>query len=224
MNKNDYYDLLVKQYYESISNNPYMLLSNIGYNNFNKNIINWLKERQKIANRYVEFLKSNGKDITTMETAEVEKGKHDSVASAYNTTIITPYFYPENKENKNKKILRYSFLPTSDVPGLLKFDNAGNLKEILCSPGYISTYITENPYSRNDLFGFEELCNSNYYDIIVGMYGNIYDGDKQMKLNNLKRLRDKLIGNDIEFKYDVDNNYYFAMVASNKNKDKVKIR
>ena len=215
MTKNEeYYMLLVRQYFESQGMNPILSSINIKSKRFQKELFMWLKERSKIGEKYVDFLFYLGKDITNLETAEIEKGKYDSIVRPYETTVITPYYYPDEKNNK--EILRYAFFPDFNTPGLLKLDNQQNLQEIKESPSYIQQYITENPYRRTDLFGIEDLHNGGNFDILVGVFGDIQDRDKEKKIKLLKELRDKIIDDEIKVEFDCDRNQYFAAVVSNR--------
>lgn len=224
MNKNEYYKLLAMQYFDSLGMNYNIGSLNIGTKKFNKSLLKWLTERQITAQRYVEFLNNYGKDITTIETAEVDKGRYDSISTLYDTTIITPYYYPSESQNENNKVLKYEFFPDSINPGMLKIDYQGRLREIISAPNYIKQYITENPYRRTDILGYDELHNGGKFDIIVGMYGHIHDNDKIKKLKQLKELREKIFTNDIRVEYDCDRDSYFAAIMSDREKKYIKTK
>ena len=179
---------------------------------FYKDLSIWLSLREDIGKKYEVFLYYLGKDIDKVETAEVGKGKYDSVALTKNTTIITPYIC----SNDCNKFLNYSFFPDSKNPSLYRFDENTNTEENIQAPEYIDTYITQNPYSIRDLDGWEELSNGGNYNTIVGIYGHIHDNDKVKKLKQLKSLKDKLISNYIlEYECDCDN-YYAAIISNGK--------
>lgn len=215
MDKNEkYYMLLAMQYQMSIGISGTRACLNFNSKRFNKELLDWLKERRKIGYKYVDFLNYLGLDITTRETAEIDKGKYDSIVTSYDTSLITPYYY--GVDIKDDKVLNYVFFPDSKNPALLKIDYMGKLREITSAPNYINQYITENPYRRTDIFGFEELHNGGNFNIIVGMYGHIHDNDKEKKLKQLKDLREKIIDSDIKIEYDCDRDSYFALVASDR--------
>ena len=220
MNKKEYYELLMRQYYETINLNYKMILKECGYKLFNDNIVEWLKERKLIGKKYVEFLKSYGKDINNYATAEIDKGKYDSIINPLDGNVITPYYYP--KENNN--VFNYDFYPSYTDPGMMKYNEDGRLEKILPVPEYITQFITENPYDSTLLFGFDGLHNLGKYDIIVGMYGNIHDADKDHKLNYINWLRDRIFDEEIRLELERERDYYFAFVMSDREKVKTKVR
>ena len=93
MNNKNY---LIKQFCDANGYNLKKLKTTID-NNFYKEvsaynkIITWLKERQLIGERYVDFLNYLGLDVKDITVAEVNKSLSDSITLKYNTKLITPY-------------------------------------------------------------------------------------------------------------------------------------
>ena len=212
MNKSEeYFLLLMNQYYKAIGSKsePSLYISR----NLYKEHLAWLKERNIIAKRYVEFLNYLGKDITTSSTAEIGKGMYDSIALPFNTTLITPY----EIINSENRVYNYYFLPLQENGCFIKWNANKNEPEIKKVPEDIKTLMTNNPYREKDLVGWEDI-NNNKLDIIVGMYGHIFDNDKESKLKQLKDLKEKLISSDYILDFDYDRDAYFIALASDKEK------
>ena len=54
--------------------------------------------------------------------------------------------------------------------------------------------MTQNPYTTIEIRNWEDLHNSGESDIIVGVYGSIYDKDIESKLKQIQELEEKLNG------------------------------
>ena len=189
-------------------------------NDYQKDLIKFIFERKEIGEDYVAFLEELGLDIKGRETAEIGKTKFDSIVSTFDTTVITPYHYELVKE----RLLNYNFFPNKKNCQLIKYNYDLNCTEIKIVPSYIKKIITQNPYNKLNLIGYEHLYNENLYDVIVGVYGHIHDNDKAYKLKMLKELKDKIKTNDFNLEYDCFNNYYFAALYKNEDKKITKKR
>ena len=211
----EYIKLLSFQYCMSLGIKP----GKYNNKNFYSELQNWVKERYKIGLKYKSFLDFLGKDITTSNTAEVDKGKYDTIVKSLDTRVITHLPY----DSTNNQVLNYHFFPNSKNPGLLHYDFK-KIVDVYSCPDDIKQFITQNPYFRTYLNGWDDLHNSGKYDIIVGMYGHIHDNDKEIKLKQLKELRNKLL---LEYKveYECDRDYYYATIYTNQDKvTKIKTR
>lgn len=215
--KKEYYEILMRQFYQTMNLNYKVILKECGDKVFYEGIVDWLKERQLMGKKYVEFLKSYGKEINNYATAEVDKGVYDSIIDVRDGNVITPYFYPP----QNNNVYNYEFCPETENPGMFKINKSGKLEEVLSVPKYINQFITENPYDRTNLCGFEDLHNGGNFDIIVGMYGNIHDKDKDYKLQQLNWLRDRLFDEKVRVELERDKDFYFAFVMSDRENKKL---
>lgn len=178
------------------------------FNSFDR----WLIDREQAGTEYISLLDRLGLDFDSVNCIEFGKGQCDSVVKMCNTRIITPY--TEGLEHFNKRVL--------------KIDNyyaINGLFTIVTNDHYYvitgKKVMTQNVYSESELLGWESIHNYGD-DIIVGAYGSVYDRDKEQKINELKKIKDKLEKRYIE-KYDVNGDTYCYVVAS-KTKKRKKIK
>ena len=75
--------------------------------------------------------------------------------------------------------------------------------------------MTQNPYSPKHIMNWDEIHNKGEKEIILGVFGNIYDKDSENKIKELKEFKNKLIGSYSE-DYMVENDTYCYVVASDK--------
>lgn len=206
MEKNDIYlEMLKKQFCEAK-----------GYNKFDNNskemlqdLESYIRDRHRLGDKYADFLRYIGVDITTEKTAEINKGKYDSIIKSYNTLAITPYpiDIPENR------LYNYSFVATENGPKLeMKTDDE---KLYLIADMPIKNYMTQNPYNLNQLRQLKYLYNSDKYNIIVGMFGKIYDYNMNIKLKQLEKLEKQLKDLDYKTAFLKDNFNYYSVLYTN---------
>lgn len=178
---------------------------------------NWLENRQKIGKEYLNFLLSMNLNFDNPFCAEVGKTCCDSLVLPYRTGIMTPY--TEGFNLKSSKVIPGKFEVVSGLPFLERKDG----KQLMIPNVLTSTYMTQNPYTSECIFDWEDLHNGGIAGIIVGFYGNIFDKDKKDKLKQLKELKEKLTSEYI-FEYDEFGDKYCSVVASNGFKNKCKIK
>lgn len=171
----------------------------------------WLKERYGILDGYKGLLDYMGVEYNNAMTIEIGKGFYDSIGcKAYKTTIITPYTYGIKKRNNNNDgIIKANLIVSDDkeeLNGILFKDS--NLK--------FDSFMTHNPYSLTDIDNLKKLAND--YSVIYGVYGKNYDKDREMKLTQLRRLREQLESkSNLQEQYiKFGDNYCMALVANNK--------
>ena len=212
-----YFDLLKLQYYSAVGKKikNYLKGDNI------VEISDFLFERQLLGEKYVRYLKYLGIDITMKETAEVGKGSYDTITNGFETTLISPYF----EDLEDSRLLNYELLTLNVSPALFKFGEKRRIEEITRIPQYINTFMTQNPYKKNEILNWNRVYQDGY-DIIVGMYGLNSDKDKEKKLAILKKIRDT-ISTSLEINYERDYSDYLAVLttlATKQKNHKVKIR
>lgn len=171
---------------------------------------NWLKKNEENGINYASLLFSIGIEFTDYKTAEVDKGNLDSVVLPYNTTIISPYV----DDIKRKDTFNSEFHIIDNKPYYKHFNEK------------IFRYMTQNPYfftkkNYSEIIKWQNLHNKSKYDIVIGIYGNLYDCDRIDKINKLDKLKDKLYNNYIE-EYDIINDTYYYVISSKKKKTKKK--
>ena len=174
---------------------------NLSEKDFWQKFYEWLNIRKKSEKNYCKLLKEMNINYQTTRTAEINKGVYDTITYEKNTTLITPYIYGFHNKKNNKIIkgaLQISFKPKV-YPA-------------------IDCLITQNPYQEKNLEKWEYLFYSNYYTTAVGIFGSIYDKDKEQKRKELENFKDKLIGiNYKEEQVQIGDNYYHLLTSYKKN-------
>ena len=180
---------------------------------FADDFMEWFKDRKDLDKQYLEFLNYLGFDFNNYNVAEVGKSGIDSIVKGFDTTIITSY--PDSFRDVDKsRIIEGKLKISGGFPYLVgQGENAGRIVSI--PKKIVGTYITHNPYSQSDITGWEMLPNSDENDIIVGVYGKNSDYDKYSKIDNLRKLRDRL--NDcrnVTDEYVTESDGYYYVVGS----------
>lgn len=167
--------------------------------------------RQIIGEHYIYLLDNLNLEYEGSEVAETNKGCFDSVVIPYGTTLITPYYYRLSKA----RVIPREFVSALGHPILLEETEVGNkVQEI--KPNVFKTFMTQNPYTIYDLDYWDKLHNMGVYNIIVGMYGNVYDKDKEEKLDLMRNILQNL-DEDIITDYDTLGDEYFCLIGSKRN-------
>ena len=93
----------------------------------------------------------------------------------------------------------------------------------LCKNEHLGINFTLNSIKNfNDMISQIKTVNNNY-NIAVGMFGNFYDKNKKVKLDQLKEFRNKLSSfKDIKMEYITDGDFYASAIVSNRGKVKIK--
>lgn len=184
---------------------------------------NWIKSRQDISQNYLSMLDCMGlQKITESSTIEIEKGKFDTIVKPFDTTIITPYSDGLSVSDESR-IITSEFIVHNGMPILykLKGTNVSEVKPILSDSTL--TFMTQNPYTEANIRDWDQLHNIGKNDIIVGVYGSIYDKDIKSKLKQIRKLEEKLGGTYIQEDAVIGDTYCYA-IASKKEKEKVKVK
>jgi len=205
----NYYNYLIKQYKESCG-----IKEDVSLDKFLTEFDNWLKERSLCGEVYLKLLKSMGININTSDTYEIGKGKLDTIVPNYpKTNMITP-FYDQSNFASDRTIIG-TFGVFHSKPTLIRV-NKGMFDLTTLQSGI--TCMTQNPYTSKDILNWDLLHNSGNSKIIIGIYGNTSDCDRNKKIRELKILRDKLTSDYIE-EHLINGDIYCSVVAS---KEKVK--
>ena len=186
---------------------------------FIKDFSNWIEERQMIGKRYLNRIKKLGLYQDSLHCAEVNKGINDSITIGDNTKLITPYIDSSLLYDSNRVIEGDFYVNKQYVFPFVSNDDV--LMKVISSKD-VNTYMTNNPYSFDMIDGWDALNNSRHNDIIVGVYGNAYDKDRQDKIEELLRFR-KRLRNISEIDYTIGDRYFYV-VASSKNKSNIRTR
>lgn len=205
----NYYNYLIKQYKEACG-----IKEDVSLDKFLTEFDNWLNERSLCGEVYLNLLKSMGININTSDTYEIGKGNLDSIVANYSeTNMITP-FYDRSNFASDRTIIG-TFGVFHSKPTLIRV-NKGMFDLTTLQSGI--TCMTQNPYTSKDIHNWDLLHNSGNGKIIVGIYGNASDCDRNKKIRELKMLRDKLTSDYIE-EHLINGDIYCSVIAS---KGKVK--
>ena len=143
----------------------------------------FIKERQELGRQYNRFLRFLGINITTRNTAELDKGDYDSIIKDYDTLAITPF------------------------PIDIDHDRIIDMKD-----AKVQRYITQNPLYKEDIKEMISLYNNYENDILIGMYGKTYDNDSYKKMRQIVTLSKKLKDYQYKTSLFKDNNNYFIVL------------
>lgn len=172
----------------------------------------WILERKNIGEDYTYFLSHLELPFETSNCAEIGKSAFDSVVMPYDTTIITPHI--EGLENLDaSRVMGATFEVIEGTPVIYIPTKEDAVEMIEVPESEIKRYMTQNPYSMENIAAWHELHNSHEFDITIGLYGSIYDKDIEEKINSLKSLKGKLERDFIE-SYEEDNGKYYYVLAS----------
>lgn len=167
--------------------------------------IEWVVNLYELTNKYAEYLTTVYPNINFFDTAEINKGRYDSISRLFDQIkVISKYGNSLGKENSN-----FGFLHDGD--GCLNpvyIDK--NKKLFLVQPSLI---ITHNPVDCYKLRGWVEIHNQREREIAIGMYGNFMDKDREEKLKILSSLSERMSDN-FDLTSDTDQGNYFAVLRS----------
>lgn len=191
---------------------------------FLRDLLCWIEQRQKISKNYVTLLDNMQVNYNSEHCAEIGKTMYDSVVLPFDTTIITPYTTPADVKHPGR-IIEADFKLVDATPMIFKILN-GKLVKRTIESDQIKTYMTQNPYTSDEIKDWRFLHNCGDNNIIVGVFGNVYDQDIDEKLKMMKRFALQLTnGKYVEDFGNIGDTYCYA-VASNRAKilEKVKTR
>ncbi len=177
-----------------------------------RDFFDWIKERKTIGNKYLSHISDFGLFRDSSCFAEVNKGVDDSVTLPCHTKLVSPYIDKSIIDNPERIVDGKFYI---DKKHVLSIVSTKDIKLRVISNGEIMTYMTQNPYNSDMLDGWDVLHNSGRNDIIVGVYGNTYDCDRQEKIENLLLFKKKL--NHVrEFDYTFCDEYFYAIGSSSR--------
>ena len=211
-----YISLLIEQFKQATG------IKNVDINSqsFMLEFSEWIKPRHSISNNYLDLLEyMELSQISYPDTVEVGKGQYDSIVKPFNTTIITPHIAGLETLG-NERVINSEFVVIGNTPVL--FGNNRNGKPIATSSAL--TFMTQNPYTPTQIANWEQLHNGRENDIIVGIYGSVYDKDTESKIKQIEDLRDRLDDSYKEEYAVVGDTYCYAIASERMVKRLVKTR
>lgn len=161
----------------------------------NEDFINWVVQNRQTSKIYKDYL--SYLNVSLYDGTEVGKGRYDSIGIK-DMRIVSPYGITLG--------VLSSKLIITDRNVLIATTRTISLAET-------NLFITHNPYSYQDVSSWYKIHNSGIYDISIGMYGNIYDRDRKLKIELLSKLADK-IDTDAELTQDTLEDKYFCSLNS----------
>lgn len=170
---------------------------------------NWILEMKQKGLDYLSFIDSFDSHPVIVDggTAEIGKGKNDSVALDTDITLITPYL--SDMRNESQSIIQGEFKVVESTPIILRDSKEYDGSEL-------SRFITQNPYSPQSLSNWENLHNSGLSNITVGVYGDIHDKDLESKIKVIKSLKEKLLDDSYVEDYSTYKDSYFYAISSDR--------
>ena len=153
-------------------------------------------------------------DFKKSYCVEIGKGFLDSVVvRRFSTSIASPY--------SNHITTNVNFLIKDGVPyhstkygenkySCVKFSSKDKI------------FMTQNPYKKDELNDWHELHNSGNYDIIVGVYGNLDDKDKDSKIEQIINVKNKLVDDEYITDQLISDDAYCYTLASKRKILKIK--
>ena len=177
---------------------------------FIQELAEWIDKRKPILTTHLSLMDEIGlSNAFNPLTAEVGKCKFDTIANLTNTTIITPY--TKGLEHiESGRVINGLLVVNGDMPLLVTKDTT----EAIDSNASI-TFFSHNPYTKTCIRNWENLHNNTNYNIILSIFGNIYDKDYIRKTQLIDEFKRRLYPLFIEERTTIDDTYHH-IIASNK--------
>lgn len=211
--KEIYFYFLINQYNEAKG----IKYPDITSEQYLNELYEWIKERNKIKDNYLRLLQSLDININNMNVAETDKTQFDTITKNLKTTIIS--LRAKEMEAKNKTIIEGTFAVSRNKPYIATNGEYCPLTVKKIDSRIIDTFITQNPYTQNNIRNWERLNNNGRNSIVVGLYGDIRDKDMKDKLTQLKILKSKLTTPFIE-EHEIMDDSYLYVLATDKRKQR----
>jgi len=173
----------------------------------------WLADRKESMLEFKSVMTQLGLGYDFPLTAELNKGKYDSVVSSYTLpSVISPYAYTIDFSNNLSH-------PDFVLKGQLKFEDKKPSKKDIEFDSIKFTYGVYNLLIHNPLLETDIMPLTNVFDLyrcqfIVGVYGKTSDKDRDVKIKKLLELKKQLQDNCIDCSYEKSGNYGYV-ISSN---------
>lgn len=185
---------LLKQYNDSIGSSEINLTDLVS-----KDFIDWVENNNNLVDEYGTYLKELGFEYEKYNTMEVGKGIYDTISDLSMVSNFADTLGLTNSE-----------LLINDGNPLVLIDDT------IIIPNSISNIITHNPYFNESIKDWYQIHNRGIKNISIGVYGNIYDKDKDTKMVLMKDLSNKMI-DDYRIDYDTVGDNYMCTLNSKRN-------
>lgn len=185
--------------------------------------IKWKNRRLMQGYTYTRLLSYMGVLFDDYSCAEIGKGREDSAFLSYDTSIISPYIDNPLCYEKEGKIIVSDFEVVCSVPSLVKYRDGKIIDFTVVPVEDIKNFMTQNPYNDDCIKDWWQLHIGDYNGITFGVFGNIYDKDKDKKIKLLNNLKEKMIDCYVECS-DYIGDQYFHVVATDMDKKYSRIK
>lgn len=200
---NKYLKNIIKQYKFASGEKNIDLNSEL----FIDELVSFIRQRKIAKEEYKEFLYYLN-DYLALEkfSAEVGKGRYDTVFDDEKILLITPY--SEGIITSKKRLKIANLYVNGNTPIII--NQRGQIERIYNKN--INRFITENPYNSTEIKNWDQLHNGGS-KITLGVYGSLSDKDMDTKIKEIKKIKEKLKGTFRE-EYDILNGNYFYAISS----------
>ena len=194
------FELFAKSTGRKIKKENYAKVYDVLKNEF----LEWLYIYKKMTFEYRQYLEQYYNiNLDTSEVAELGKCNLDSVVRD-DAVMITPYGHSfTDLYHKDSKLI----VTEKDI----KIDFGYCVENAIG----INLYITQNPYLyTNVISDLKKLSDYHKKNIILGMYGKVYDSDRKGKIKILKQFKSGLDNNNqFELDYNTSRDNYFCTIT-----------
>ena len=171
----------------------------------------WLADRKESMLEFKSVMTQLGLGYDFPFTAELNKGKYDSVVSSYTLpSVISPYAYTMDF---SKNLYR----PDLVLKGQLRFeDKELSDKDIQFETNRfkVCNFLIHNPLLETDIMPLTNVFDLYRCQFIVGVYGKTSDKDRDVKIKKLLELKKQLQDNCTDCSYEKSGNYGYV-ISSN---------
>ena len=183
------------------------------FEDFERDFSSWLSEQKETGSEYLSIIKRFNLFSANDKCAEVNKSMEDSITLPFRTKLITPYI-DNTSVNESDRVIDFNlYINKTHVVPVITSDTVNMM---VVPREQVKTYMTQNPYNFDMIDGWDILHNSGRSDIIVGVYGNTNDKDRQQKIDSLVQFKRKLNGLYREFNYVINDKYFYVVGSTEK--------
>lgn len=193
-----YYLLLLKQFNQKMGYKSVCLESS----EYLKEFKEWLIALNKESKVYTKVLEEKG--IALENGLELYKGVFDTLENSPKQ-IVSPFAHTLGGKNEWLIVYRGEPLIFTLDSDSIKYRRQAT-----------DVYLTHNPYNEEFMKVIENLCTKTYDTpkVCLGMFGSIYDKDKEQNLEMLKSFQEKL-NSPVEIEEYITNGFYAYLWDNN---------
>lgn len=193
-----YYLLLLKQFNQKTGYKSVCLESS----EYLKEFKEWLIALNKESKVYTKVLEEKG--IALENGLELYKGAFDTLENSPEQ-IVSPFAHTLGGKNEGLIVYRGEPLIFTLDSDSIKYRRQAT-----------DVYLTHNPYNEEFMKVIENLCTKTYDTpkVCLGMFGSIYDKDKEQNLEMLKSFQEKL-NSPVEIEEYITNGFYAYLWDNN---------